>query len=538
MPFFRSCCAAVVFSAAAASFFQPTNAAELPVDFQPAPAPGKFFAPALGETSRRPFQTGDPVIATSYFYWYDIESKFHFLNPGGTDALTTHPITSEGMSWKNPRWHEKQFRQMTAAGIDVAIPVYWGSPTVRQARGFAYSNEGVPPMIAALETLIGKGEKAPTLGLFYDTSTLDKHNAEGYEIDLTTDAGKRWFYGTIRDFFSMVPPRHRATIDGKPVVFLYAAAFAKNVDETLFPAVREMFRNEFGSDLFIVKAAEWPGEADSVYQWGAALNFLILDTAAIGPGYDHSAVPNRAPLVRTRENGDFYRLGWERLLRMNPATRPFLVHLETWNEYHEGTDIGESKEYGTLYLELTKKYAELFHAKKRLEAISVTPKFSEPSAVPGAEQGVAAIDFAPPGDGPIRIATIEEDGRTTQVWSTVLRPNARDPKERFFYFDVDPMFLYEQADAVELMVVYRLGDQADPDSFAVHYDSYHPQLKGLDQAFRGTKPQRVERKDGWNVAIFRLPEPRFENRANGADFRLFVLGDEILVKEVRLRKIP
>ncbi len=511
-------------------------AADLPSDFQPAPAPGSFFAPKPGEKSLVPYRSGDPVIATSYFYWYDIDSKSHFLNPDGSDALTTHPVSTEGMSWKNPKWHEKQFRQMTEAGIDVAIPVYWGSPTGKQPTGFAFSNEGVPPMVAALDTMTAKGEKIPTLGLFYDTSTLGGHNQGGYVVDLTTDAGKRWFYATIRDFFSMVPPRYRATIDGKPLVFLYAAAFAKNVDDTLFPEVREMFRRDFGTDLFLVKTAEWPGDADSVYQWGGAVNFLVYDTAAIGPGYDHSAVPGRTPLVRLRENGDFYRLGWERLLRMDPATRPFLVHIETWSEFHEGTDIAESKEYGTQYLELTEQYAKLFHAKTRLAAISVAPKYAEPSVEPGNERGITAVDFAPPGDGPIRTVEIEENGHKTKAWSTTTWPDRINPRERFFYFDVDPMFLYEQADAVELTVEYRLGPKANPDSFAVHYDSYHPGLKGLEQAFRGVRPEKIEQKDGWSVAVFRLPEPRFENRANGNDFRFCVDGDDLVIRKVSLKR--
>jgi hypothetical protein len=107
---------------------------------------------------------------------------------------------------------------------------------------------------------------------------------------------------------------------------------------------------------------------------------------------------------------------------------------------------------------------------------------------------------------------------------------------RFFYFDVDATFLIEPVDAVELTVVYRLGQNAPADAFSVHYDSYYPGLKGLDQAFRGVKPATVEQTEGWNIAVFQLPEPRFENRANGADFRLFVEGDDIIVKNVSLRK--
>jgi hypothetical protein len=41
------------------------------------------------------------------------------------------------------------------------------------------------------------------------------------------------------------------------------------------------------------------------------------------------------------------------------------VHLETWNEYFEGTDIADSKEYGRQYIELTRFYADQFHSRKR-----------------------------------------------------------------------------------------------------------------------------------------------------------------------------
>jgi len=158
-----------------------------------------------------------------------------------------------------------------------------------------------------------------------------------------------------------------------------------------------------------------------------------------------------------------------------------------------------------------------------------------PSAKPEEELGITAGNFAPPGDGPIKVIEVEDNGSKTKVWSTVPKGNIGNPNERFFYFDVDPMFLYDQVDAVELTVIYRLGPNADANSFGVNYDSYCPALKGLDQAFRGTKPQRVEQKDGWNVAVFQLPEPRFENRSNGFDFRLVATGDEIIVKCISLR---
>ena len=40
-------------------FAQHLIAADLPKDFEPAPAPGAFFAAKFGETSRKPFVSGD-----------------------------------------------------------------------------------------------------------------------------------------------------------------------------------------------------------------------------------------------------------------------------------------------------------------------------------------------------------------------------------------------------------------------------------------------------------------------------------------------
>jgi hypothetical protein len=79
--------------------------------------------------------------------------------------------------------------------------------------------------------LAAAGQKPPKIGLFYDTSTL-QHNRAGYHADLTTDLGRAWFYATIRDFFALIPPRHWAMIDGRPLVFLYAAGFAAKHDQS------------------------------------------------------------------------------------------------------------------------------------------------------------------------------------------------------------------------------------------------------------------------------------------------------------------
>ena len=62
---------------------------------------------------------------------------------------------------------------------------------------------------------------------------------------------------------------------------------------------------------------------------GGALGLKLHSVASLGPGYDHSAVPGRKPLIIPRDNGEFYRGNWERLLSLSPEHRPSMVAVET-----------------------------------------------------------------------------------------------------------------------------------------------------------------------------------------------------------------
>ena len=76
---------------------------------------------------------------------------------------------------------------------------------------------------------------------------------------------------------------------------------------------------------------------------------LFPGVAQIGAGYNDTPVPGRTTPIRKREAGNFYRHSWRKAV----AHRPQLVLLETWNEMHEGTDICETIETGTQYLDIT-----------------------------------------------------------------------------------------------------------------------------------------------------------------------------------------
>ena len=76
-----------------------------------------------------------------------------------------------------------------------------------------------------------------------------------------------------------------------------------------------------------------------------------VKVATVFPGYDDTAI--REPgIIIGREGGNFYRRQWRKLLEFAPD----IVFIDTWNEWHEGTEIEPTKTWGNLYLNLTSEF--------------------------------------------------------------------------------------------------------------------------------------------------------------------------------------
>jgi hypothetical protein len=70
------------------------------------------------------------------------------------------------------------------------------------------------------------------------------------------------------------------------------------------------------------------------------------------PGYDDTCLPDRENDPILRDNGNFYRDFWQIACQFVEQTNP-LVMVTSFNEWHEGTEVEPSREYGNFYLELT-----------------------------------------------------------------------------------------------------------------------------------------------------------------------------------------
>ncbi len=221
-----------------------------------------------------PSYCGDErVVCTTYFYWYDVINGADYLkNPDGAQAsgdeyaFAVTPSDLKGLSYTLPAWHDEQLRDVVSAGIDVILPVYFGSPfasaddltqaEISANRPSRFSDPGLVQIVAALNRRKQSGQAVPRVGMFYDTTTLTPNNAKSWHVDSAVYAGKAWFYETVRNFFSIVPPEHWACIEGRPVIYVYHPSFAKHVGEDLYPFVRHRFQLEFGVDPYIVSASE------------------------------------------------------------------------------------------------------------------------------------------------------------------------------------------------------------------------------------------------------------------------------------------
>jgi hypothetical protein len=367
-----------------------------------------------------------------------------------------------------------------------------------------------------------EGKTPPRIGVFYDTSTL-QYNAWNYHADLTTDYGKSWFYATVRDFFSAIPPKHWAMINGKPIILMYAAAFAKKWDQGFIEYTKAEFKKEFSREPYIAPQDSWRVKGDNICAWGGAFGLKNPGIGELGPGYDDTAVYGRKPLIQKREGGKFYEQQWLKFLR-RPSN---FVMIETWNELHEGTEICETKEYGRQYIELTRKYSDLF--KRGWQPPAPVGRFSSAQSVSvvlgpiNQENGLRQIEH--------------EDGQTTST--KIAGSNARtlktsSPPSQYIYFVVDESFKSADAMNVTLEIEYHDAGQS---TLTVEFDGSDPSTPFNGAYSRSVETVTLSDSKSWKTAPFQLNGARFANSQNsGADFRLATSAKELAVRKVTLKR--
>jgi hypothetical protein len=175
-------------------------------------------------------------------------------------------------------------------------------------------------------------------------------------------------------------------IDGKAVVMVYLVRDMVNAGPYL-KAVRERLGKQ-GVDLFLIADVVYWAAPDKLdwaflkdhFQAVTAYNmyyrpkfleavqgqFQAADRAARAqgmrlipnamPGYDDTPLRGTERVTINRRRGQFYRDYWRVASEFVGPDQPFLL-ITSFNEWHEGTELEPSTEYGDMYLRLTRELA-------------------------------------------------------------------------------------------------------------------------------------------------------------------------------------
>lgn len=303
----------------------------------------------------------NPVL-THYFYWYQGDKDktapySHMVNDDRTDALTDHPMEGAGFWFSNDnvQWHKNQLTAIRNAGIDIIIPVYWGSTADKKV----FASKGLNCMVQALKELKAEKKSYPLVGMFFDTTAMMVQY--GSNPDLRNDEVKDTFYGMIKDFFLNVPDEFTASIQlpaekggcTANIITLYTSNFFSGIDNSFIEYCNTRFFKDFDRKLIWTGGSDFRTKGvtlDGYSSYGAGLGLQYddngwIDMAGVGAGFDNSAVSGN-PVFRPRMNGDAYKKDWDMLIASNPN---WLI-VDGWNELHEGSDIAPSREYGDDYV--------------------------------------------------------------------------------------------------------------------------------------------------------------------------------------------
>jgi hypothetical protein len=233
-------------------------------------------------------------------------------------------------------------------------------------------------------------------------------------------------------------------------------------------------------------------------------------------------------LIVQRRHGQTYIDRWLKILQLDAQHRPWIVHVETWNEWHEGTDVAHSREYGRSYIVLTRLFADMWRAKTVVRIPSAYPDANAVTWEPGQAKGLNVRPSS--GDGAWRTKKFAD----TQA--VVSDSNPHSNESRYLYFNVDDAFAYGLFD--QTVVVFVTYLDVGCSSFWLEYDNTDPARGMLEGAFRKVGDVSIKGAGSWKTARFTLPQCRFMNRCNGTDFRIVVLGGdlELAISKVKLMR--
>lgn len=267
---------------------------------------------------------------------------------GRLDIGAAHYPVNGPYDSRDPAVIRRQIQEARAAGLDGFIVSWWGLESEEDLTFRVMLD------VAAHEGFL--------LTIYYETGELWRRGGRRVATDLEAVLDR---YGSHPAFLR---------VQGTPVIFLYAVhrlripvweyilrrlhtggRRAVLIGDSIRQGWLERFDGlHYYSPLpFLVKGTPPIGTAQ---RWSMLARHARLPfAAAVSPGFDDRTIRRPGALVERRD-GALYEETWHAALSVEPDW----VLVSSWNEWHEGTEVEPSVEYGDTYLTLTRRWVRTF----------------------------------------------------------------------------------------------------------------------------------------------------------------------------------
>ncbi len=292
---------------------------------------------------------GNPQVSGRWVHWSGVDQEKKEI------ASSTHYPTLGPYDSHDPKLCDQHAKWAGENNVDGFIVSWWGKGD--------FSDEAMKPILQAAE------RHGRLVTIYYETVPENKVDRAVDDLLYVLEE-----YGDQSAWLK---------VEGKPVIFIYGRAIGQ-IGLEGWREVIEKLRERYGGGFLLIGDRISPDAAaifqgvhtynpcvamrdktvDQVRRWArdtysgwvkVARDGGVISCITIIPGYDDTKI--RKPGIKVeRFDGELYRVQWEEAMK----ARPDWVLITSWNEWHEGSEIEPSKEYGDLYLKLTRRFAGEF----------------------------------------------------------------------------------------------------------------------------------------------------------------------------------
>lgn len=297
-------------------------------------------------------------VLAFYYTWYGPNMHWEKVDAAHHDISAARHYPEMGAyNSLDPKIIAKQIAAARKAGVTGFICTWWGQGS--------YEDRAVPLTLGAAQG------KHFNVTVYWEIAPGNGQAQIDQAVSDLAYLVKN--YGTNSAFLK---------VDGKPVIFVYGRVM-QQVPFSGWPEIISRAHAKAGDFLLICDSysprntaifdglhtynvcAQVKGKTpDELRAWADRYYARVVKTARdagriscvdVIPGYDDTKIRHPGLDVE-RLDGQVYRTLWQEAIKANPDW----ILITSWNEWHEGSEIEASYEFGNKYLKLTDRYASSF----------------------------------------------------------------------------------------------------------------------------------------------------------------------------------